>query len=85
MRGRLHDDSFTPTYVVAVAGAAAGAAQCIISAPLDNIRLVLQPMLVQDLTKGAALPIFLRKPLQTWTAIIAVSYTHLTLPTIYSV
>lgn len=70
MRGRLHDDSFTPSYVVAVAGAAAGAAQCIISAPLDNIRLVLQPMLVQDLTKGAALPIFLRKPLQTWTAII---------------
>lgn len=33
--------TWTPLWIVTVAGAAAGAAQCILSAPLDNVRLVL--------------------------------------------
>ncbi|CAO1630147.1 unnamed protein product [Jaminaea pallidilutea] len=32
---------WTPLWIVALAGSAAGAAQCILSAPLDNVRLVL--------------------------------------------
>lgn len=34
-------DTFTPLWIVALAGGAAGAAQCIVSAPLDNVRIVL--------------------------------------------
>lgn len=33
--------TWTPIWMVAIAGSAAGAAQCILSAPLDNVRLVL--------------------------------------------
>lgn len=33
--------TFTPLWIVALAGGSAGAAQCIVSAPLDNVRLVL--------------------------------------------
>lgn len=33
--------SWTPLWIVTVAGSVAGAAQCILSAPLDNVRLVL--------------------------------------------
>lgn len=33
--------SFTPLWIVAIAGGSAGAAQCIVSAPLDNVRIIL--------------------------------------------
>jgi hypothetical protein len=33
--------SFTPLWIVAIAGGSAGAAQCIVSAPLDNVRVIL--------------------------------------------
>lgn len=33
--------AFTPLWIVAIAGGAAGAAQCIVSAPLDNVRIIL--------------------------------------------
>ena len=52
--------TFTPMLIVAVAGAAAGAAQCIIAAPLDNMRLVLQRLLVRDVSKGTTIPAIIR-------------------------
>ncbi|UZJ57194.1 hypothetical protein CBS101457_006514 [Exobasidium rhododendri] len=33
--------SFTPLWIVCIAGFSAGAAQCIVSAPLDNVRIIL--------------------------------------------
>lgn len=33
--------SFTPLWIVAISGSVAGAAQCIVSAPLDNVRIIL--------------------------------------------
>lgn len=61
---------FTPTKVVAIAGAVAGAAQCIIAAPLDNVRLVLQRLLVRDVRNQAMLPAVVRHPVQTWRTIM---------------
>ncbi|CAO1624680.1 unnamed protein product [Sympodiomycopsis kandeliae] len=37
----IRKTSWTPLWIVTVAGGVAGAAQCILSAPLDNVRLVL--------------------------------------------
>lgn len=62
--------TFTPMLIVAVAGAAAGAAQCIIAAPLDNMRLVLQRLLVRDVSKGTTIPAIIRHPLGTWRTIL---------------
>ncbi|PKI85804.1 hypothetical protein MVES1_000682 [Malassezia vespertilionis] len=62
--------TFTPTWVVAVAGAVAGAAQCIISAPLDNVRVVFQRLVVKDVSSAATIPIFIRRPLRTWRSIL---------------
>lgn len=45
--------AFTPLGVVAAAGAAAGAAQCIISAPLENVRTVIQQYLVREVDADA--------------------------------
>ncbi|WFD33338.1 hypothetical protein MCUN1_000151 [Malassezia cuniculi] len=45
--------AFTPLWVVASAGAAAGAAQCIISAPLENVRTVIQQYFVREITADA--------------------------------
>lgn len=45
--------AFTPISVVAAAGAAAGAAQCIISAPLENVRTVIQQYLVREVDADA--------------------------------
>ncbi|WFC98716.1 hypothetical protein MYAM1_001448 [Malassezia yamatoensis] len=61
---------FTPTYIVAIAGSVAGAAQCIISAPLDNVRLVLQRLLVKDVSNQATLPAIVTRPIQTWRTIL---------------
>ena len=62
--------TFTPMSVVVVAGAAAGAAQCIIAAPLDNIRLVVQRLLVRDVSSQVTLPAIVRHPLETWRTIL---------------
>lgn len=39
--------SFTPLWIVALAGGSAGAAQCIVSAPLDNVRIILSSQVSQ--------------------------------------
>jgi len=45
--------NFSPLWIVTAAGGFAGAAQCIISAPLDNVRMVLQtPPPSKSKTKG---------------------------------
>lgn len=67
-------EPFVPTAVVAVAGAAAGAAQCIISAPLDNIRLVVQPILMHDAVRNSTPASLFRMPLRTWTTIIEAAF-----------
>ena len=64
------DEPFTPTWVVAVAGAAAGAAQCVISAPLDNVRLVVQPLLMHDTGHRITSSSLVRMPLRTWNTIM---------------
>lgn len=45
--------AFTPLWIVATAGGTAGAAQCIISAPLENVRTVIQQYLVREVTADA--------------------------------
>ena len=64
------DEPFTPTWVVSVAGAAAGAAQCVISAPLDNVRLVVQPLLMHDTGHRITSSSLVRMPLRTWNTIM---------------
>lgn len=61
---------FTPTVIVAIAGAAAGAAQCVISAPLDNIRLVVQPLLIHDTGHRTTSLSLVRAPFRTWQTIM---------------
>ncbi|PWN51526.1 hypothetical protein IE53DRAFT_305912, partial [Violaceomyces palustris] len=41
-RAQSEKDQWTPLWIVTVAGSVAGAAQCFLSAPLDNVRYVLQ-------------------------------------------
>ncbi|KOS16264.1 hypothetical protein Malapachy_3552 [Malassezia pachydermatis] len=67
-------DMFKPTWTVAVAGAAAGAAQCIISAPLDNVRLVIQPWLVQDATRKSLLATLPKSPFHAWSAMVEAAF-----------
>lgn len=64
-------EPFRPTWVVGVAGAVAGAAQCVISAPLDNIRLVLQPWLLQDSRRGGAPK---RMSFKVWTLAVEAAF-----------
>lgn len=68
------NEPFVPTLVVAVAGAAAGAAQCIISAPLDNIRLVVQPILMHDAVRTSSPSALLRMPVRTWTTMVEAAF-----------
>ncbi|WFD17860.1 hypothetical protein MCAP1_000069 [Malassezia caprae] len=67
-------EPFVPTLVVAVAGAAAGAAQCIISAPLDNIRLVVQPILMHDAARSSSPSALFRMPVRTWTTMVEAAF-----------
>lgn len=68
------NEPFVPTLVVAVAGAAAGAAQCIISAPLDNIRLVVQPILMHDAVRSNSPSALVRMPVRTWTTMVEAAF-----------
>lgn len=62
------DPSFTPLWIVAMAGGAAGAAQCIVSAPLDNVRIILSSNM--NKRKGQSHSVHLRHPLGiSWRAI----------------
>lgn len=70
LHGCAHTSPFSPLWVVAVAGATAGAAQCIISAPLENMRLVLQRLLVRDISSTSTVPGILRHPLATWNTVV---------------
>jgi len=74
---RWHDEQraqsgasiFTPLGVVFVAGGAAGAAQCAISAPLSNVRVVLQQYMVQDIAADA-LRAARRRPVLSWATVL---------------
>ncbi|WFD29136.1 hypothetical protein MSPP1_000141 [Malassezia sp. CBS 17886] len=68
-QGARAERSFTPLPIVAVAGAAAGAAQCIISVPLDNMRLVVQRVVLRDATKWPR-ALLTHNLLSTWAAVL---------------
>lgn len=70
----MGSEPFVPTVVVAVAGAAAGAAQCIISAPLDNVRLVMQQILMHDAARMHAPSAFVRHPWRTWSTLLEAAF-----------
>ncbi|EPQ25967.1 uncharacterized protein PFL1_06422 [Pseudozyma flocculosa PF-1] len=67
-----HDQgaTWTPLWIVTVSGAAAGAAQCFLSAPLDNVRYILQ----RNVGAGAANKVHRSVPRQikeiSWRAVL---------------
>lgn len=62
------DTSFTPLWIVAIAGGAAGTAQCIVSAPLDNVRIIISSQIGKK--KGQLQEANARHPLKiSWRAV----------------